>query len=101
MTSIDVRPIDPESTWSLRQSVLRPHQAIHEMEWPHDRAAEALHFGAFVDGALVGIASVVPEPPPEGGDAGGRVVVEGTPEEVVASGSHTGVALKSVLARVA
>ncbi len=38
---------------------------------------------------------------PEGGDAGGRVVVEGTPEQVVASGSHTGVALKPVLARVA
>jgi excinuclease ABC subunit A len=38
---------------------------------------------------------------PEGGDAGGRVVVEGTPEAVVASRSHTGVALRPVLARVA
>jgi len=38
---------------------------------------------------------------PEGGDAGGRVVIEGTPEAVVASGSHTGVALKPVLARSA
>ncbi|NCT85642.1 MAG: excinuclease ABC subunit UvrA [Comamonadaceae bacterium] len=37
---------------------------------------------------------------PEGGDAGGRVVVEGTPEAVVASGSHTGMALRPVLARV-
>jgi excinuclease ABC subunit A len=36
---------------------------------------------------------------PEGGDAGGRLVVEGTPEQVVASGSHTGVALKPVLNR--
>ncbi|HEY4079929.1 MAG TPA: excinuclease ABC subunit UvrA [Burkholderiaceae bacterium] len=36
---------------------------------------------------------------PEGGTAGGRVVVEGTPEKVVKSGSHTGVALKPVLAR--
>ncbi|RZL34985.1 MAG: excinuclease ABC subunit A, partial [Rubrivivax sp.] len=36
---------------------------------------------------------------PEGGDAGGRLVMEGTPEAVVASGSHTGVALRSVLAR--
>ncbi|MEO6281535.1 excinuclease ABC subunit UvrA [Roseateles sp.] len=36
---------------------------------------------------------------PEGGDAGGRVVVEGTPEQVVASGSHTGVALRPVLER--
>ena len=29
-----------------------------------------------------------------------RVVVQGTPEAVVASGSHTGVALRPVLARV-
>ena len=36
---------------------------------------------------------------PEGGTAGGRVVVEGTPERVVKSGSHTGAALKPVLAR--
>jgi excinuclease ABC subunit A len=36
---------------------------------------------------------------PEGGSAGGRVVVAGPPEAVVASASHTGVALASVLAR--
>jgi excinuclease ABC subunit A len=36
---------------------------------------------------------------PEGGNAGGQVVVAGPPEAVVASGSHTGVALRPVLAR--
>ena len=36
---------------------------------------------------------------PEGGDEGGRLVVEGTPEKVVASGSHTGQALARVLRR--
>ncbi len=36
---------------------------------------------------------------PEGGAAGGRVVAEGTPEQVVAAGSHTGIALAPVLAR--
>ncbi|MFY8116371.1 MAG: excinuclease ABC subunit A, partial [Roseateles sp.] len=36
---------------------------------------------------------------PEGGSAGGSVVVAGTPEAVVASGSHTGQALKPVLSR--
>jgi len=36
---------------------------------------------------------------PEGGAAGGRVVVAGTPEQVVAAGSHTGAALAPVLAR--
>ncbi|MEY2891559.1 MAG: hypothetical protein RJA98_1467, partial [Pseudomonadota bacterium] len=36
---------------------------------------------------------------PEGGVGGGRLVLAGTPEALVASGSHTGVALKGVLAR--
>ncbi|HEV8314341.1 MAG TPA: excinuclease ABC subunit UvrA, partial [Burkholderiaceae bacterium] len=36
---------------------------------------------------------------PEGGAAGGRIVVAGTPEEVVAAGSHTGRSLAPVLAR--
>ncbi len=38
---------------------------------------------------------------PEGGTGGGRVVVAGAPEAVVASGSHTGRALAPVLSRVA
>ena len=36
---------------------------------------------------------------PEGGSGGGRLVIAGTPEAVVASGSHTGVALAAVLGR--
>jgi excinuclease ABC subunit A len=36
---------------------------------------------------------------PEGGNGGGQLVVQGTPETVVASGSHTGVALRPVLSR--
>ena len=36
---------------------------------------------------------------PEAGTGGGRVVVTGTPETVVKSRSHTGVALKGVLGR--
>jgi excinuclease ABC subunit A len=36
---------------------------------------------------------------PEGGAGGGRVVAAGTPEAVVAAGTHTGVALAPVLAR--
>ena len=36
---------------------------------------------------------------PEGGVGGGRVVAQGTPEQVVAAGTHTGRALQPVLAR--
>ncbi len=36
---------------------------------------------------------------PEGGQEGGRLVAQGTPEDLVRQGSHTGVALGPVLAR--
>ncbi|MEL4179626.1 excinuclease ABC subunit UvrA [Roseateles sp. PN1] len=36
---------------------------------------------------------------PDGGTAGGAVVVQGTPEAVVAAGTHTGMALRPVLQR--
>jgi excinuclease ABC subunit A len=36
---------------------------------------------------------------PEGGSAGGQIVAAGTPEHLVALGTHTGVALAPVLAR--
>jgi excinuclease ABC subunit A len=38
---------------------------------------------------------------PEGGAEGGAVVAAGTPEAVVAAGTHTGRALAPVLARAA
>ncbi len=36
---------------------------------------------------------------PEGGKDGGRIIAAGTPEDLVAAGTHTGKALKPVLAR--
>jgi excinuclease ABC subunit A len=36
---------------------------------------------------------------PDGGNAGGRVVASAPPEDVVRHGTHTGVALRPVLAR--
>jgi excinuclease ABC subunit A len=36
---------------------------------------------------------------PDGGSKGGRVVAAGTPEAVVAAGTHTGKSLEPVLAR--
>jgi excinuclease ABC subunit A len=36
---------------------------------------------------------------PDGGDAGGALVCAGAPEALVAAGTHTGVALRAVLAR--
>jgi excinuclease ABC subunit A len=36
---------------------------------------------------------------PEGGQAGGRVVAAGTPEELIKRETHTGLALKTLLTR--
>lgn len=57
----DVRAIAAEETHELRRRVLRPHQSIAQMVYPGDDAPDARHFGAFLDGALVGIASIYRE----------------------------------------
>ena len=46
---------------------------------------------------LVKVADWVTDLGPEGGGEGGRLVAEGTPEQVAASGSWTGLALRKVL----
>ena len=38
---------------------------------------------------------------PEGGTGGGKVAALGTPETIVAKGTHTGVALQALMARSA
>ncbi len=60
----EVRRVRAADTRPLRQAVLRPHQSIAEMAWPHDDAEDAAHFGAFVDGEMVATATVHREPPP-------------------------------------
>jgi GNAT superfamily N-acetyltransferase len=55
VTGAEVRPV--------RQRVLRPHQKESALVYSGDAAPETLHAGAFVDGELVGIASIFLEPP--------------------------------------
>ena len=63
---LDIKALTSQETWPLRQRILRPHQTLAEMAWPLDDATGAAHFGATLDGRLVGIASVIPEPTPDG-----------------------------------
>lgn len=70
MVPTTIRPIPAAQTRPLRQRVLRPHQPPEAMVYPGDDAADTLHLGAFVDGALVGIASLYREPPPGEVDPG-------------------------------
>ena len=66
---MDVRPITPAETRPLRSEILRPGQPPESLVYPGDDAPGSFHAGAFVDGALVGIATVYPEPMPAAPDA--------------------------------
>ncbi len=61
----DIRPITAEQTLTLRQSILRPHQTIAECVYPTDHSPDGLHVGAFLDGKLVGVASIFREQFPD------------------------------------
>lgn len=63
-----VRPIEARETRVLRQRLLRPHQQVYELVYPGDDASDSLHLGAFEEDELVGVASVMREPPPDGDD---------------------------------
>lgn len=47
---VSVRAIEPEQTHRIRQEILRPHQSLSEMDYPHDRDPTTVHFGSFADG---------------------------------------------------
>lgn len=54
---IEIRKIEPEMTYSIRHSVLRPHQLMDECKYETDHGAGAFHVGAFYQRELISIAS--------------------------------------------
>jgi GNAT superfamily N-acetyltransferase len=54
---IDVITINPEMTYSLRHSVLRPHQTLEDCKYDTDHQEGSFHVGAFHKGQLISIAS--------------------------------------------
>lgn len=58
MASFEIRRVSAETTRPLRQRVLRPHQRPEELVYPLDDAPETFHAAGFLDGALVGVASI-------------------------------------------
>jgi GNAT superfamily N-acetyltransferase len=64
----EIRPAPLDAVREIRHVVLRPHQRPDEIVYEHDADADALHLGAYVDGALVAIASLTREPPPRADD---------------------------------
>jgi GNAT superfamily N-acetyltransferase len=61
-----VEQVRPEITFSLRQRVLRAGQDPETAFFPGDRDRSSGHFAAYVDHKVVGVASVLAEPEPEG-----------------------------------
>ena len=66
---MDVRPITAAETRPIRSEILRPGHPPESLVYPGDDAPDSFHAGAFVEGALVGIATVYPEPMPTAPDA--------------------------------
>lgn len=64
MTPRELRPISAAETRPLRQRVLRPHQPSEALVYPGDDALDTLHVGAYVEGELIGVASLYREAPP-------------------------------------
>jgi GNAT superfamily N-acetyltransferase len=62
-----VRAVTAAETRALRQEVLRPRRPAADSIYPHDEDASTLHLGAYLDGGVVGIASLYREDRP-GGD---------------------------------
>ncbi len=55
---IRVRRVTPEEVYPLRHRVLRPHQTLAECVWAQDTEPDTAHFGAELDGRIVGVASI-------------------------------------------
>lgn len=63
---LEIGPVEPESTYVLRQQVLRPHQRVEEMSLDGSEHPDAVAIGAVIPGSgeVVGTAAVSPEEPP-------------------------------------
>ncbi|KAB2334528.1 GNAT family N-acetyltransferase [Cytobacillus depressus] len=62
---IEVRKITPEMTYSLRHTVLRPHQTIEHSKFDTDHEDNAFHIGAFYQGRLISVASFIADKNPD------------------------------------
>ena len=59
---VEIRLVTAAEVRPLRRRVLRAGRPASESDYPYDDLAEALHVAAVVDGAVVGCATVYPEP---------------------------------------
>ncbi|MBP2242469.1 putative GNAT family N-acyltransferase [Cytobacillus eiseniae] len=62
---IEVRRINPEMTYPLRHSVLRPYQQVEDCMYDTDHQDGAFHVGAFYQEQLISVASFCIERNPD------------------------------------
>jgi len=62
---VEIRVISAAETMPLRLAILRPGRPPETAQFPGDHAADTRHFGAFVEGRLLGIASMYRAEMPE------------------------------------
>jgi len=62
---LDVKKIEPEMTYMLRQSVLRPQQSLEDSKYPTDLDDGTFHIGAFYREALISVASFIIDTNPD------------------------------------
>lgn len=60
-----IKIISAESTYTLRQKILRPGRPVSSCYFPNDFASHTTHFGAYRNTNLVGILSTYLVPVPE------------------------------------
>ncbi len=58
IASITVRRVSADDVYPLRHRVLRPNQTLSDCVWAQDKDSETAHFGAELDGQIIGIASI-------------------------------------------
>ena len=62
---LEVRKIEPEMTYNLRHTVLRPNQTIEDCMYDTDHEDYAFHVGAFYQGRLISVASFIVDKHPD------------------------------------
>ena len=67
---IKIVSISAQETLQLRAAILRPGQTREQQVYPNDEAPGSFHAGAYLEGELIGIASIFHEAPPGEADLG-------------------------------
>ncbi len=58
LMKVVVKAIPAPATQPLRHLILRPNQPVDECIYPGDEDSGTAHFGAFLEGKLIGVASI-------------------------------------------